>query len=202
MISVCMAGVPLLWALYAILMLIAGVQVKLVRAHFFVDIQFNNFVAILRSPYLCSSFNEESNSMGVCACASHLSVVPISLYSLPLRATQVLLYVFWCPFFSYLSVIATEAGMVDLKDLKPHLLQLMVAKGEMAKLMDQRKSLQQEVRKLVKQYGPDMGGAYYDRSVSWNSLANSNKERALSSDKDNEAAASSSGKAPVVHEEK
>lgn len=36
------------------------------------------------------------------------------------------LYLFWCPFFSYLAVIATEAGMVDLKDLKPLLLRLMV----------------------------------------------------------------------------
>lgn len=112
-----------------------------------------------------------------------------------------LLYVFWCPFFSYLSVIATEAGMVDLKDLKPHLLRLMVAKGEMAKLMDQRKMLQREVRRLVKQYGPDMGGAYYDRSVSWNSIASSSKERALSSDKDTDAA-SPSGKATAVQVEK
>jgi hypothetical protein len=30
MISVCMAGVPLLWAFYAIAMLAAGVQLKLV----------------------------------------------------------------------------------------------------------------------------------------------------------------------------
>jgi|AntAceMinimDraft_5_1070358.scaffolds.fasta_scaffold196417_1 hypothetical protein len=97
---------------------------------------------------------------------------------------QVLLYVFWCPFFSYLSVIATEAGMVDLKDLKPHLLRLMVHQGEMAKLMAQRRALQVEVRRLVKRYGPDMGGAYFDRSVSWNHLAAANKERALSSDKD------------------
>ena len=33
MISVCMAGVPLLWALYAILMLLAGVQLKLVTKY-------------------------------------------------------------------------------------------------------------------------------------------------------------------------
>jgi len=128
--------------------------------------------------------------------------LPIFHFAFFFATTQVLLYVFWCPFFSYLSVIATEAGMVDLKDLKPHLLQLMVAKGEMVKLMDQRKMLQQEVRRLVKQYGPGMGGAYYDRSVSWNSLASSSKERALSSDKDTASAASASGKAPGVQGEK
>lgn len=37
--------------------------------------------------------------------------------------------------------------MVDLKDLKPHLLRLFVGKGEMSKLMDARKQLQKEVRR-------------------------------------------------------
>jgi hypothetical protein len=67
MISVCVIGVPILWVVYAVLMLLFGFSLK------------------------------------------HIG-----------------LYLFWCPFFSYLAVIATEAGMVDLKDLKPLLLRLMV----------------------------------------------------------------------------
>jgi hypothetical protein len=67
MISVCVIGVPILWVVYAVLMLMFGFSLK------------------------------------------HIG-----------------LYLFWCPFFSYLAVIATEAGMVDLKDLKPLLLRLMV----------------------------------------------------------------------------
>ena len=45
------------------------------------------------------------------------------------------LFLFCCPFFSYLGVLAAEAGMVDLKDLKPLLLRTMVNNEEMMKLM-------------------------------------------------------------------
>jgi len=83
---------------------------------------------------------------------------------------QTALYLFWCPFFSYLAVMATEAGMVDLKDLKPHFLRLFVSKAEMAKLVHTRKTLQNEVREMVKQYGPEMGAAYFEKNVSWNDL--------------------------------
>lgn len=51
MIQVCMAGVPLLWAAYAVIMLIAGFSLR-----------------------------------------------------------QTALYLFWCPFFSYLAVVATEVN--------------------------------------------------------------------------------------------
>ena len=112
MITVCLGGIPVLWAAYALAMAAAGFGLR-----------------------------------------------------------EVLLYIFWCPFFSYLAVIATEAGMVDLKDLKPHLLRLMVSQSEMLKLVEQRKGLQTEVRRLVKAYGPKMGKAYYERSVSSSDLA-------------------------------
>jgi glycerol-3-phosphate O-acyltransferase/dihydroxyacetone phosphate acyltransferase len=96
MITVCMAGVPLLWLSYA---------------------------AAMRLLLGCST-------------------------------RQTLLYLFWCPFFSYLAVVATEAGMVDLKDLKPLLLRLMVSRAEMLKLVETRRGLQLQVRSLVKAYGP------------------------------------------------
>ena len=46
------------------------------------------------------------------------------LWGVPLKAVG--LYLFWCPFFSAMAVFATEAGMADLKNLKPLLLRLMV----------------------------------------------------------------------------
>ena len=70
------------------------------------------------------------------------------------------LYVFWCPFFSYIAVIATEAGMVDLKDLRPHVLRLFVSSSAQRKLVDQRRALQKKVRELVKKYGPELGNLY------------------------------------------
>lgn len=45
----------------------------------------------------------------------------------PLSFEAVVLFFFGCPFFSYLGVMAVEAGMVDLKDLRPAFLRLLPA---------------------------------------------------------------------------
>jgi glycerol-3-phosphate O-acyltransferase / dihydroxyacetone phosphate acyltransferase len=43
----------------------------------------------------------------------------------PLSFEAVVLFFLGCPFFSYLGVMAVEAGMVDLKDLRPAFLRLL-----------------------------------------------------------------------------
>ena len=40
----------------------------------------------------------------------------------------------------------------------------------MVRLIDERKALQADVRRLVKQYGPEMGEVYFQKTVSWNNL--------------------------------
>jgi glycerol-3-phosphate O-acyltransferase/dihydroxyacetone phosphate acyltransferase len=121
MISVCLIGVPALWALYAVLMAILGFNMK-----------------------------------------------------------QIALYLFWCPFFSYLAVIASEAGMVNLKDLKPLVLRLMVDHSQMKKLMDHRAKLQKEVRLLVKKYGQEYMASDWKKSTSSDKLkASSSNEKLI-----------------------
>eukprot|EP00622_Pseudochattonella_farcimen_P006703 FR742556.1.p1 GENE.FR742556.1~~FR742556.1.p1 ORF type:complete len:160 (+),score=19.25 FR742556.1:37-480(+) len=94
----------------------------------------------------------------------------IVLYCFGAKISKVLLFLVCCPFFSYLAVIAAESGMVDLKDLKPLLLRLMVNHEEMKKLMTEREDLQKMVRATVKKYGPDIGEVYFERNVSWTNL--------------------------------
>lgn len=73
-----------------------------------------------------------------------------------------------CPLFSYLGVMAVEAGMVDLKDLRPAFLRLLPGFQHQSRVISQmRASLQKEVRTIVKKYGPDFGPLYYEKSASW-----------------------------------
>mmetsp|Transcript_89861 Transcript_89861/g.256936 ORF Transcript_89861/g.256936 Transcript_89861/m.256936 type:complete len:626 (-) Transcript_89861:586-2463(-) len=95
----------------------------------------------------------------------------IIIFCFGYKMKEVALFLFCCPFFSYLGVLAAEAGMVDLKDLKPLLLRLMVNREEMMKLMKERQELQKMVRATVKKYGPDMGEVYFGRNISWANLA-------------------------------
>lgn len=72
------------------------------------------------------------------------------------------------PFFSYLGVMAVEAGMTDIKDLRPAVLRLMPAfKAQATALPRLRQQLQQEVRDLVKKYGPLTGPVYFEKSSQW-----------------------------------
>ena len=84
----------------------------------------------------------------------------VLLLFLGFSVIETALYLFWCPFFSYIAVIATEAGMVDLKDLRPHVLRLFVSGSAQKKMVDQRRALQKKVRELVRKYGPELGDLY------------------------------------------
>ena len=86
--------------------------------------------------------------------------------SLEIR-TIVVLFI-CCPFFSYLGVMAVEASMVDLKDLRPAFLRLLPSFREQApEIHKMRVSLQKDVRQLVKKYGPELGAIYYDKTDAW-----------------------------------
>ena len=71
-----------------------------------------------------------------------------------------------CPLLSYISVISIQAGMVDLKDLRPGLLRLLPGfRSQAARLPTMRSRLQGQVRTLVKKYGPQLGPLYFDKDV-------------------------------------
>lgn len=67
-----------------------------------------------------------------------------------LRPATVALLFFCCPLFSYIGVMATEAGMVDAKDLKPVLMRFLPsARKRMETLPAERAQLQRDVRAFI-----------------------------------------------------
>ena len=61
--------------------------------------------------------------------------------------------------------------MIDLKDLRPAFLRLLPAfRKQAVKLQQMRASLQKEVRRVVKAYGPELGPLYYEKSYNWEQM--------------------------------
>ena len=86
-----------------------------------------------------------------------------------LQVKTVIVLFLCCPLFSYLGVMAVEASMNDLKDLRPAFLRLFPKFREEGypKLQQMRQSLRSEVRAVVHKYGPLLGPLYLDQSESW-----------------------------------
>ncbi|CAM9294427.1 unnamed protein product [Phaeothamnion confervicola] len=80
------------------------------------------------------------------------------------------------PIFSYAGVMTTQAGMVDLKDLKPMLMRLRpTIRAELEELKVERKELQEELRAFVKRVGPSLGPIYEAADIKWGKVMNSHK---------------------------
>lgn len=114
----------------------------------------------------------------------------------PLETRTIVVLFLCCPIFSYfgkaififkhwvgtnsfqnmlilIGVTAVEAGMVDIKDLRPVFLRLLPSfREQQAKLPEQRVALQEELRIVVKKYGPDLGSLYFDKEVQWDQYLN------------------------------
>ena len=64
--------------------------------------------------------------------------------------------------------MATEAGMVDAKDIKPVLMRFLPAtRKKMATLPAERAGLQREIRSFIHKMGPELGSLYTDKTVNW-----------------------------------
>lgn len=75
------------------------------------------------------------------------------------------------PLFSYIGVVTAEAGVVDLKDIKPYLMRLFPsARRRMSALPDTRKQLQADLSKFVKEIGPKLGEIYYGKDINWEQI--------------------------------
>ena len=97
-----------------------------------------------------------------------ISYALLLLVLTPLSAGTVLVMFLCCPFFSYLGVMAVEAGMVDIKDLRPAFLRLLPSfRQEMERLPAIRLQLQRDVRAATKKYGPQVGNVYYGKASEW-----------------------------------
>ncbi len=72
------------------------------------------------------------------------------------------------PLFSYMGIVTSEAGMVELKDLKPFLKRLFPStKRRMMKLPAVRKNLQADLREFIKRIGPSLGDVYSEKKLNW-----------------------------------
>ena len=84
------------------------------------------------------------------------------------RTKTVVVLLLCFPIFSYMGVMAVEASMNDLKDLRPAFLRLLPNFREIApELPKKRAELVEEVRRLVKKYGPELGAVYTDPTRNW-----------------------------------
>jgi len=72
------------------------------------------------------------------------------------------------PLFSYVGIMATEAGMVQLKDLRPYVMRLFPStRARLNKLPETRMKLQTDLRQFIKQLGPILGDVYYEKELDW-----------------------------------
>ena len=95
-----------------------------------------------------------------------VSYAVLLLLFTPLRPPVVLLLFLCCPVFSYLGVRGVEAGMVDLKDLRPVFLQLLPSFATLKwQLPRIRAELRNDVRAFVAKYGPTLGSLFSDKEL-------------------------------------
>jgi len=73
------------------------------------------------------------------------------------------------PIFSYIGVMATEQGVVDLKDLQPALLRVFSPsdRRKLDHLPALRQELRSDLRTFIKKYGPLMGPVYNLTTAEW-----------------------------------
>lgn len=72
------------------------------------------------------------------------------------------------PLFAYTGIIVSEAGMVDIKDLRPYYMRLFPSTRRRLKALPKiRKELQVDMRAFIKRVGPALGEVYYGKELNW-----------------------------------
>mmetsp|Transcript_112056 Transcript_112056/g.323741 ORF Transcript_112056/g.323741 Transcript_112056/m.323741 type:complete len:679 (-) Transcript_112056:2143-4179(-) len=72
------------------------------------------------------------------------------------------------PLFAYTGIIVSEAGMVDIKDLRPYYMRLFPSSRRRLKALPQmRKDLQVDIRAFIKKVGPALGEIYFGKVLDW-----------------------------------
>lgn len=93
------------------------------------------------------------------------------------------------PLFSYMGIITAEAGMIDLKDLRPIIIRLFPStRKRISVLPSQRRKLQNDLRQFVKDIGPSLGKLYTEKELNWADFQmTSRKLQELESDHEKES---------------
>lgn len=72
------------------------------------------------------------------------------------------------PLFAYTGIIVSEAGMVDIKDIRPYYMRLFPSSRRRLQVLPKiRKELQVDMRSFVKRVGPALGEIYYGKELDW-----------------------------------
>mmetsp|Transcript_5986 Transcript_5986/g.7629 ORF Transcript_5986/g.7629 Transcript_5986/m.7629 type:complete len:687 (-) Transcript_5986:6-2066(-) len=79
------------------------------------------------------------------------------------------MFVFYSfPLFSYMGVISTEAGMIEIKDLRPFLKRLFPSsRKRLMKLPEERMQLRKDLRRFIHDIGPKLGDVYSEKDLDW-----------------------------------
>jgi glycerol-3-phosphate O-acyltransferase/dihydroxyacetone phosphate acyltransferase len=84
------------------------------------------------------------------------------------------------PLFSYWSIMATESGMVDIKDLRPYVMRMIPsARRRLAALPATRKALRSDLRAMIKKIGPSLGDIYYEKDLNWQKIQMETKRMSM-----------------------
>jgi glycerol-3-phosphate O-acyltransferase/dihydroxyacetone phosphate acyltransferase len=75
------------------------------------------------------------------------------------------------PLFAYIGIVVSEAGMVDIKDLRPYYMRLFPSSRRRLKcLPEARRKLQTDLRAFIKLLGPALGEVYYGKELDWKEI--------------------------------
>jgi glycerol-3-phosphate O-acyltransferase/dihydroxyacetone phosphate acyltransferase len=81
------------------------------------------------------------------------------------------LSIFSMPLSSYMGIMMTQAGMIQLKDLRPYIVRIFPSsRRRLLALPSLRQELQQALRVFVKEISPMLGEVYYEKDLDWNSI--------------------------------
>ncbi len=67
--------------------------------------------------------------------------------------------------------MATESGMVDVKDLRPYVMRMIPsARRRLASLPATRRALRKDLRAMIRKIGPSLGDIYYEKELNWQKI--------------------------------
>ena len=76
--------------------------------------------------------------------------------------------------------MATESGMVDVKDLRPYVMRLIPsARKRLAALPATRRALRRDLRAMIKHIGPSLGDLYYEKDLDWQRITTETKRLSM-----------------------
>lgn len=80
--------------------------------------------------------------------------------------------------------MVAEAGMIELKDLRPLVMRLFPStRRRLAALPGIRMQLQIDLRKFIKELGPSLGELYYGKELDWKAIQEQSRRESLKKEK-------------------